>query len=345
MKIYFENGLHVLVDGKHVLFDPTTVFGPDHQARVDAPGKPDLVVVSHGHADHCNDLSRHVDAGVPCIMHAATAEIVSRYVNVDIPSLPARHGQKMTVDGIELEAFDAAHCVGSLQFKMRTSSGDIVFTGDINHDGSMSMEPAPAIAGDVLVIDTTSWNPPASRESSVILLETTRQFIDEAISSGRPAIIYGYPLGTAQEMTTIANNMERDVNVYLDRVPFEMNRVYDKHVKQLGKYHEAGDFVPKENSVIVANLSWVKHEMDISSKIRGLARARSMVACGKKLNAMLHVEFSFHSRRDTIEKYVGDGGFKAALPFHGDHGAFPLAMYKRGVLSVDPHSGVFSFPG
>lgn len=343
MKAYFHNGLHVFMDGLHLLFDPTNVYEKDQITLYKKEPRVDIILVSHGHADHCNSIENDHDT-IPTIMHEATRKIVSHYQKIkNVTTINI--GGRIEMKGVGIEAFEGGHCIGSLQFRITSVEGRFVYTGDIDTKGSLTNDPAPMIEGDFLAIECTLGDPSMEVEHREVVYTAIHAFLEDALNRSKVSIFYGYPLGISQELVYLINDMGyRNLSVLVDGMPFKISELYEKHKKSLGKYSEWTNGLPKGKVALIANLSWLKYDKNIGRRIN-IRKPPEFAISGKKINDKIpHVKMSLHSSHDELMNYVENSGATVVLPFHGKHAAFAKSIEDTldGIEIIDVHERTYS---
>jgi L-ascorbate metabolism protein UlaG (beta-lactamase superfamily) len=109
--------------GRRVLFDPWLVENPSCPAGMKKPPKTDLVLVSHGHADHMGDVvSVARESGAPVVAVVELCEWLSRkgiaYVS------PMNKGGSQNIGGLRITMTDARHSSGYVD------NGQVVYLGE-----------------------------------------------------------------------------------------------------------------------------------------------------------------------------------------------------------------------
>jgi putative mRNA 3-end processing factor len=232
MRIFYDSGLIVETDDFKFLLDPRV--NADFQSA-------NLVLVTHGHGDHISGLlgaEEKKRVGASRITHEITRlarEKRERKVLENTVYLDRNFGIK--TEKLSIEAYDAGHCMGSLQFKMDTGEQLIGYTGDINFCESMTERKADIMDCDVLVIEATFGSEeyvfPEREELNAEILD----YVEKNVSNGVPLVLMGYSLGKCQELTRlIAKGLGYDVLV--SKQIFEYNRIFEHFKYELGKYVE-----------------------------------------------------------------------------------------------------------
>ncbi len=352
--------MHVVVDGVHLLFDPSDWFDP-HPSPVE--GKPDVVLVSHGHSDHANLIQKYNDTVK--IMHPATKDILTQYNRDKVrKDVLLRRDQRDTagsdhvpikVKGLVIEAFDAGHCIGSVQFKITSpTDGTIVFTGDINTAGSMALAGGKILPADILIIESTMGKPGMNMVPRASAYASVHSFLQEQWESGKRIVaIYGHSIGKGQEMTMLLNSINGNpsYDVYVDPRTAYVNRVYERYLIPMGAYNDTGSLVPTGNgklSVVFSDLyNLLKSGGTVESKLKLASRPPAMVVSAFPDEAAKEypvISLSSHDDFDGLNRYVDASVGKKGkvVTFHGFHAELASHLQSRGINAIDAHREIFS---
>lgn len=232
MRIFYDNGLIVETDNFKFLLDPRV--NADFQSA-------NLVLVTHGHGDHISGLLGAEEGkrvGASRITHEIARlarERKERKLLENIVDLDRRVGIK--TEKYSIKAYDAGHCMGSLQFKIDTGEQLIGYTGDINFCESMTERKADVMDCDILVIEATFGSEeyifPEREELNSEILE----YVEKTVSNGVPIVLTGYSLGKCQELTRLISR-GLGYEVLVSKQIFEFNRIFERFKYELGKYVE-----------------------------------------------------------------------------------------------------------
>ncbi|MGC9147018.1 MAG: MBL fold metallo-hydrolase [Infirmifilum sp.] len=241
-RIHISKGVFLEGDTTNILIDPLVL-----------PSKrPDLVLVSHAHSDHYTPgvLRRISSTGVRILMSTASRMIIDpkkRLKNV----VEINPGEKIESEKFTVEAFDAGHIIGSLQFRIELADVTFVYTGDFNLEKRIILEPAKPLSSDVLLIDATYGLPiyvfPKRQEIYSQLLSLVREK-----GSDREIALKARKLGVAQEVTALLS-MATDLPVLVEPEIAVYNEIYEKFGEILGRY--AINNNPSRGAPFVARLS------------------------------------------------------------------------------------------
>jgi putative mRNA 3-end processing factor len=232
MRIFYDNGLVVDADNFKFLLDPRG--NANFQSA-------NLVLVSHGHGDHISGLltaEKGRRVGASKITHEIarlTGEKKGKEYLENIIYLDKRFGIK--TEKFSIEAYDAGHCMGSLQFRIDTGEYLIGYTGDINFCESLTERKAEVMDCDILVIEATFGSEeyifPEREELNAEILE----YAEKNVSNGVPTAFLGYSLGKCQELTKLISK-ELGYDILVSKQIFEFNRIFELFKYELGKYVE-----------------------------------------------------------------------------------------------------------
>ncbi len=240
MKIKFLGGCGevgrsaILVDDEIMLDYGLRPSTPPETPEGNGRVHPKSVVVSHAHLDHSGMvpslMSMGRDGTPDVYMTAVTgdlAQLLSRdtikigkdqgfflFGHEDLRKMNERthtlgYGERVALDGYELELFNAGHIPGSASTYLRKESEDIslFYTGDIKMDATRLME-APSHedfpAADILLIESTYYGREHRNRQ-----EMEREFIDsikETLNSGHNAIVPCFAVGRTQEVVMILHS-------------------------------------------------------------------------------------------------------------------------------------------
>jgi len=109
--------------GKRVLFDPWLKNNPACPDALNKPRQIDLILVSHGHADHMEDLvSVARETGAPVVASFELCDWAARKGLQNVA--PMNKGGSLTIAGMQVTMTDARHSSGFLE------RGQMVYMGE-----------------------------------------------------------------------------------------------------------------------------------------------------------------------------------------------------------------------
>jgi Cft2 family RNA processing exonuclease len=189
-----SKGVIVEYNGGGVAFDPSSR----------TPGYP--AFVTHAHADHAAAFKN------PEIVKYATEPTYRLLEALRWRKLdnwrPISVGDVAKVGDLEVRVHNAGHVLGSVLFEVRTPEGTVLYTGDFSLGNSYTMEAAPAVGCDLLVIETTFGAPmfkfPKRKD---VAMEMVRWAVMEVIPAGRVPTFRADSIGNAQEIISLFNSL------------------------------------------------------------------------------------------------------------------------------------------
>lgn len=280
---------------------------------------PDVVLVSHAHTDHYSTRAlRAISSSSVIVMSRASRRIIDplrRLRNV----VEVNAGEAAEVGGLVIEAHEAGHILGSLQFAVELYGRRVVYTGDFNLEKRIILAPAPVLRADVLLIDATYGSPLYTfPERGELYAQVVSEVKERA--GDREVMLRARKLGVAQEVTALLA-MSTDFPIVVEPEIAELNAVYEEFGEILGRY-ASGDR-PAPGAPLVARLSRKPPRGVYSLALTGWA-----LRGGIPLSS--HADF-----RQLIE-YVRRSGAEVVVPFCGFREE--LAGYVSRELGVRAHS-------
>ncbi|RLF12523.1 MAG: hypothetical protein DRJ98_00045 [Thermoprotei archaeon] len=224
----------ILLDDLSVSIDPSSSIGGG-----------DYVLISHAHGDHVAGFRSKGSK----ICSSLTAELYSvcyggRVNEATLLHLPAA----LKLDSLSIELKEAGHILGSAQFLLsHPEHGVLVYTGDLNVEGSIVTSPADVLNCDVLIVDATFGHPHLKFPPRERLYESIATWTQSVVNAGGTAVLYAHPLGKAQELVKVLNQ-------YVDIEP----AVHPKIAKVNEVYAKAG-----------VKLRYIEEDREVREALRG----------------------------------------------------------------------------
>ena len=189
--------------------------------------------ISHGHVDHSASFK------------IKEARKYSSRETLDIAStlgfrmencFPVVAEKRVVMDDVEVIPHNSGHILGSLEYEIRTPEGTVLFTGDFNTEVTKTMKPAESVKCDVLIIEATFGSPnfvfPSIDEVSAEMVK----WAEETIRYGRIPAFQTDPLGNAQEIIKIFN--EVGIQVVTHWKVTRMSKIYESYGHKLEYFDE-----------------------------------------------------------------------------------------------------------
>lgn len=223
-------------------------------------GRPDVILVTHAHADHIGALpivhSLHPD--VPLYATPPTCDLMrvmmkdsykimemrSRQMNTlplyteeqvntvlsDLLQFPASN--TLTIGNVKITTFRAGHILGAVMFLLEAEGESLLVTGDISFKAGRTIPGAVvphSINPDVVIMESTYGNRVhTDRNHEERLLA---DHVAEVVAGGGFALIPAFALGRAQEVMLILQDyMERglipEFPIFVDGLVTPISRIY-----------------------------------------------------------------------------------------------------------------------
>jgi hypothetical protein len=133
----------------------------------------------------------------------------------------------LKIGGVEVEAHDAGHVLGSAQYEIITPEGNVVYASHINFSDTLLTHAAEVAPCDLLIIEGTypSITQALPRES--VVAEIVKWAL-ECIGGQRVPAFVADPIGDAQELVRIFN-LWTEVPVIVHPRIAHINKIYETH--------------------------------------------------------------------------------------------------------------------
>jgi len=212
LSVKWAGGILVEYNDVNVIFDPQT-NNPNNTS----------IFITHAHYDHAKGFSFQDQKKYST---NETYSLAKSFKNIEILNWKAiGKNQKIKIDDLEIRAHNAGHVLGSTQYEVISPEGSLIYTGDINPSGSFTTEAAEIVPCDILVIETTFGSPCIFPSEKEIALDICK-WAEESISLGKVPAFQTDPLGNAQELVCIFNQLTKVPVVTHPRIS-SINRIYE----------------------------------------------------------------------------------------------------------------------
>jgi putative mRNA 3-end processing factor len=314
MRVWYDRGLHLEMDGTRLLLDPVGAKPIDARAAL----------ISHGHADHASGLDKLRDYEI--VAHPATAEYKRKDIHYSNEFRPVKGSESLEIAGLKVEAYRSAHCVGGLQFRIVGNEGAVVFTGDLNLSGSLVETSPPVLEGDVLLIEANFGHPdyifPPRSKSYMRLVGWMHKYRD------KPIILFGHGLGKTQELTQLLGDSGVLGNggggrLYVSGNALSSNIIFEKY-----RYRFKARFRPYKRSAEMEPGDFLIHP--IYERVTPVSVLRAKRDLGLEEAAFAHISgwtvnqpgdynfpLSSHSDFSGLMEYIKSSGAERVYTFHG----------------------------
>lgn len=210
------------------------------------------IFITHAHYDHAKGFSFQDQKKYST---KETYSLAKTFKSMEISNWKAiEKNQRVKIDELEIRAHNAGHVLGSAQYEIISPEGNLLYTGDINPLDSFTAEAAETVQCDILVIETTFGSPCIFPSRKAIALEICR-WAEESITLGKIPVFQADPLGNAQELVCILNQLTK-IPVMTHSKITGINRIYQSFGHKLdfidAKSEEAAELSSSRNYVLIA---------------------------------------------------------------------------------------------
>jgi len=237
VKIYKKSGMHLLLNKHHLLIDPLS-----HQ-------ESDIVLISHAHSDHIS-LQSFGKFTQPIYLSQPTLEILGIRSKKEFKDKENIHllksGDEVNLDGISIQAFEAGHCIGSLQFKITYNQKTIIYTGDFSLEARMGMQKGEVLKGKnaTLITDSTYANKKYIFPTRIEIYKEILNWIKSVLKKDKIAVLFARALGTGQELTDLINNSTLNCELWVHPSIYFHNLIHDNYYP-IGEFQYRRSFFDK----------------------------------------------------------------------------------------------------
>jgi len=213
LRIGYEDGIYIEGGGGRIALDASKM--PHCQAAL----------VTHAHWDHSKAFRF---AGLEKASTKATLEFV-RMSQRDVSGwIRIEAGQSLEIGGFHIEAHNAGHILGSVQYELRSDRYTVVYTGDVNLEDTLISRAAEPIPCDVLVIEATYGHPSHNRPPREDVINGMVEWAIRTIRGGQTPVLYADGLGNSQELISIFNRYTKIPVVVHGRIA-KLSQIYKAH--------------------------------------------------------------------------------------------------------------------
>jgi len=194
MGISWANGVRIEAEGHTLMLDPLRGMGDSECA-----------FISHAHMDHTGAF---IDTKK---IKYATKETIALFEAVSQKkvrnAVPCSYGQIVNLHQLELEIINSGHIFGSGALYLNDKDVTFLYTGDFNFTDSLTQKAIQTRDCDILTIETTYGRPDFAFPQRDDVYDSIASWAAKSIMEGGLPIFLLYPVGKAQEVTCLFNQL------------------------------------------------------------------------------------------------------------------------------------------
>lgn len=210
--------------------------------------RPDSVIVSHGHLDHCGIVPNLMDLEPSIYMTPVTRDLsvllardtmkiasakghvlpflMEDVKDFEIHTQSVGYGDWFEASGYEGRLIDAGHIPGSSSIYLENESGSLIYTGDVDSRDTHLQGPADDLpTADIVVVESTYFgvehSPRPQLEKAFI------ESIRETLDLGGWPLIPAFAIGRTQEVLMILNMY--GIAAWVDGMGVDVYRILSKY--------------------------------------------------------------------------------------------------------------------
>ncbi len=312
--VRWSNGIVVRHEDVKMLFDP---FESD-------PAVPDLFI-THAHYDHSRGFQFPIQKKYSTqetreLYEADSGRTVGNWQQV-------RLGRRLKLDGVEVEAHDAGHVLGSTQYEIITGEGNVVYASHINFVDTLLSSSAEVAPCDLLILETASASPSQALPSRESVTAQMVKWALECVKERRIPAFVTDPIGSAQEIVRIFNTWTELPVIVHPRIA-RVNKIYESNGIALryanASAPEAQDIIEDAQCIVI-----VPRGFDASRfgdfRIANVSGWKSKV----EVEAEKYFQLSNQADFNQLLQFVQETMPKTVLTFRGASKVFADVISRR----------------
>ncbi len=295
--------------------------------------------ITHAHYDHSRGFQfpiqkKHSTLETREIYEADSGRSVGNWQQV-------RLGRRLKLDGVEVEAHDAGHVLGSAQYEIITGEGNVVYASHINFVDTLLSHSAEVAPCDLLILETTSASPSQALPPRESVVAQMVKWALECVKERRIPAFMTEPIGNAQEIVRIFNTWTELPVIVHPRIA-RVNKIYENNGVALRYADASADEAQKliENAKCVVV---VPRGFDVSRF--GDFKIASVSGWKSKLEGEDETFFqlSDHADFNQLLRFVQEARPKTVLTFRGASKIFAeIVSRKLGITARELASNITS---
>lgn len=261
----------MLVSGSdRILLDCGLKIHADQNFPLEPPEIPDAVVLSHAHLDHSGFVPALYRQAKPELICTPPTLAMGEIIMEDSMRIMAKRGEHpynpvhikrakqyatmlsykkwYEVGDSTVTFYQAGHIPGAAITDIDSGGARVVYSGDFKGEETKTTfaTELPPKNPDALIIESTyaDRDHPSRKELEI---ELGKQ-IEETLENGGSVLLPAFAIGRTQELVRIVRSVNRDVDVWVDGMGWQVSEVVLKHSAYLKDYkklrHDMGTCKP-----------------------------------------------------------------------------------------------------
>lgn len=322
--VRWSNGVAVRFEATRMLFDPLE----------SDPAVPDLFI-SHAHYDHTRGFQFPIQKKYSTVETHDIYESDSRRTVGNWQQV--RLGRRLKLDDVEVEAHDAGHMLGSVQYEIITSEGSIVYASHINFSDTLLCHSAEVAPCELLVIETTLASPSRSLPPRESVIAQMVRWVLDCVKERRIPTFMTDPIGNAQELVRIFNTWTELPVIVHPRIA-RVNRIYEKN--GLGLRYAEASTPEAQNLLETAECVVIVPRGFDASRFGDFRVANVSAWMGRESDAEKFFQLCDQADFSQLLRYVQEARPKTVLTFRGASRIFAETVSRRlGISARDLAAG------
>ncbi len=288
------------------------------------PAVPDLFI-THAHYDRCRGFQFPIQKKYSTletreIYEADTGRTVGNWQQV-------RLGRRLKLDGVEVEAHDAGHVLGSAQYEIITGEGSVVYVSHINFVDTILSHSAEVAPCSLLILETTSASPSQTLPPRESVVAQMVKWALECVKDRRIPTFMTEPIGNAQEIVRIFNTLTEMPVIVHPRIA-RVNKIYEKNGLAL-RYVNAS--APEAQSIVENAQCIVIAPRGFDASRFGDFKVANVSGWKSKVEVETEKYFQLSNQADfnQLLQFVKEARPKSVLTFRGASKIFAEVISRR----------------
>jgi len=175
------------------------LYCPQGDFYIDPWRRVPRAIITHAHADHARSGCGRYLCAAP-----GTLVLRSRVGNAS-PIDGLRHGERISINGVDVSLHPAGHVLGSAQVRVSHGGTTWVVTGDYKLEPDPTCLPFEPVACDVFVTESTFGLPVYRWQDQATTAAEINAWWRANRDAGRTSVLLAYALGKAQRLAALVD--------------------------------------------------------------------------------------------------------------------------------------------